>query len=599
MASYTVRELKHLLTPFSFYHKWFNHLAALKGGGDTRLVYMPEAWFELMGGALEELKCVLSQQDLLNILGTLHIRPRNGAKRSKFDRALLKRQTALLQEPNRNMLDVNCELLAHYLPSLRTLLREASGIRLRRNIVSEGALEQLHILFKDDAKSRAALLKTSQRAKKVHEQRVLLSFGSRGAVTLTKRKGSLVKREYRNRAFQTFNAARFLKLLNTIQFPYAIKRLLLHNVVKGFPSDDPNAMVDRFNANVGKLLGLTYRRSGMYIDRAFGAGVFGITFGVRIPGKPPRALKIVVEEDMQMFRQETRLHRAFAQAGMAPKMYNPVYVSRKRFNKKVVMAYTMDRIDGVVDQVFSTRLPYPESLQLVQQTGANLVHLVRETAARQLCHGDMHGGNVACINPSTKQLEKLLLIDFGWSANLSKYHKQRKTKNKWPFVDYPLGGWPMYDILQFLRGGVLDICEELEKPNLSKWMRENYRKPFNRLLVVCSMFAESFVHDFRKWIMAQSRRRFSAALRSVFARPRTKAEPSDTHKQPFFRKQCRSEKDLLACCKKFAETYNQLKKLKKNKAKYPLVGALDILDRLFEFLDGMFNRYVKYYRKII
>ena len=180
-----------------------------------------------------------------------------------------------------------------------------------------------------------------------------------------------MKREYPNRAFQTFNVARFLKLLNTIQFPNAIKRLLLHHMDAALPSDDPNAVVDRFNTNVGKLLGLPYRRSGMYIDRAFGAGVFGITFGVRIPGQPPRALKIVVEEDMRMFRQETQLHRAFAQAGLAPKMYKPVYVSRKRFNKKVVMAYTMDRIDGVADQVFSTRLPYPESLQLVQQTGEN------------------------------------------------------------------------------------------------------------------------------------------------------------------------------------------------------------------------------------
>lgn len=599
MACYSFQELKELLTPFKFYHKWFNQQNQFLQAGTLQPQtqwYIPEDWFRLLGGGSQQLNCMLSQRDLLDLLDRLGIRPTQPSRRQKFDAAFVRTQTQFLREKNQ-MLNTNCKLLVHFLPRIRAHIKRSNGIRVFDPRIDTSSLDpdfQKLLSKSDKASDLEGITKQS-----IGPKHVQLNLGSYGALYIKRSsRNTFTVRRYSNRAFQTFNRLRLVNLMSSIGFPTQTKHQLLDGMVATWMDPDPNKLVDVFNRNVRQFLGAKYAKQKGYIDRVFGAGVFGITFGIRFPDNSHRALKIVSEEDVRAFEQETKLHRLFAKAGLAPKMFPGVYQNKKKVEGRYVMAYTMEPIHGVVDSVFSTRLPYPESKRLVVQVGEKLIRLVRSTAERKYCHGDMHGGNVGYLRRSgSLSLDKLLLIDFGWSSDLSKYSKG-KHRTLWPFRDFSAGGWPMYDILQFLRGGILDICEELEKKNISKWMRDHFSKPFNRLMLVCSMFAESFVSGFRKWLQHNSRRRFDSYLRKGFRTARTSTEPATNgHVSAFFERHSRSDKDLLLCCKEFVKVYVALKKAKRSKK--PIAEALRSLNTLYTFLDNMFEKYVKKYKKLI
>ena len=119
----------------------------------------------------------------------------------------------------------------------------------------------------------------------------------------------------------SLNVPKFLKKVQEGGFPAGVKRTLLKNVKKE-AYRGPTFACLQLTKNVDTLLGKNFKKDHWTVFAVYGAGVFGLTLGVRPKGLRPgggKALKIVVEEHIRDFENELKAHNKFAKAGLAPR----------------------------------------------------------------------------------------------------------------------------------------------------------------------------------------------------------------------------------------------------------------------------------------
>lgn len=603
VSLYTPNELKQLLKEHPLYHKWYNRWEA-QSVATTKTCPVNRQFFQLlMGGRARRTKkmatkpnCQLSQQDLLYVLDYLSVRPKTKRTRDRFDKNLVDTLTQLLQKHPSQPLNVNCTLLTHFFPAIKPAVRRATRLSLHPMLLDKVSFKQLVKMARPSDDTRR-----SKQWNKLLKPRVLLDLGASGGYVLqphNKRSKQNKPTIFGNTLFQTFDRRRFIQSLHSMSFPESIKKKICHQLPQSIAKLDPNSFELQLNQNVRDLLGQKYASANLTIDRMYGVGAMGITFGVRVGKKQNKykALKVVFEDDPDLFQMEKRMHQRFNSIGLAPRMSKSIFNDNKRRGGLSLLAYTMDKIDGVLNPIFSARLPHPESLRLIVQIGTGLVRLIRSAAQHHLCHGDMHGGNIGFVRDRQGRLKHLWLIDFGWSVAFG-----RKTnKKEWPFSDYKPGGWPMLEMVQFLRGGVINLYNGMIKDNVPEWLLKNVHKPLNRLILVCGIFLESFVEGFRSWLLGKgSGRRFNKKLRLIFKRPRTLPPPDRRKKPTYFVRSSRSEADLLRCALLFLNSKKEARVLQKKKVTSKTQNKIsDMLDRLIAHLDKIFLNYFETYKQL-
>jgi len=177
--------------------------------------------------------------------------------------------------------------------------------------------------------------------------------------------------------------------------------------------------------------------NGWRVTSVLGCGAFGCALGLTASDGSGQtaAMKLAVDRDLT-FMDEVLAQRAFAAAGLAPKILGQSCTLRSRAtNTNVAIGgVVMERISGTLNSYLTKRNEEIENSSedaikaLANDIASQIFYILDSLRHYNLTHGDMHFGNIGfTYDPSnTVSGIKLTLIDFGYSA-VGLY---------FPYVDY-------------------------------------------------------------------------------------------------------------------------------------------------------------------
>jgi len=359
------------------------------------------------------------------------------------------------------------------------------------------------------------------------------------------------------------NLSRFYQKLKSVGFPQNFKKMLSAGVVsQAAIYNNIQAASEQLTANLGQVLGKTFQKSGWKIVCVYGAGEFGLTFGVRNANTGENAaLKLVLEQKKRNFEHEISVHERFAKHKLAPHIFKKnkkavVYQGLKKVKNKFVLAYVMGTIDGVAAEMFTKSRSKQELFFFANE----MTRLVRKMVDYNLVHGDMHMDNIAIMD------KQLVLIDFGYS------HFETT--------------WPMYDIMQIVRGMALTVADNVYQHNEKlvpcpeSWACENYRRSFNRLFLIFRYLYKEFNGKFKtsKWQTIEQQQADLEEVHQYILQARHKFYNNKNMKRTIKKSNIQQQQQLA--------TTNKINKMNKRK----LGGALKIVNVLYEQVDKKFDQ---------
>lgn len=142
-----------------------------------------------------------------------------------------------------------------------------------------------------------------------------------------------------------------------------------------------------------------------------GGGEFGAVFLVQDKtNKKKYALKVSLchQKDKQCLTEECRVQKAFANAGLAPKVLKCGYVKHEQLGITYVL---MDVIKGV--PLFEWITEKVRTRKEVERLFMLLVKVWKKMQMKKLGHEDAHVANIMLVLTATGGLKDVKLIDFG------------------------------------------------------------------------------------------------------------------------------------------------------------------------------------------